>query len=94
MCAGGRRGAALLALLEESYAFIAANWIEWFPANLVAAAILYAVAAIPVYGIGAYLQFAVLGLLVYFVMVMRGLLFIELSGSTHRGRAFKYRMEG
>jgi hypothetical protein len=83
-----------LALLSESYAFIAANWIEWFPANLVAAVILYGVAAVPVEGLGVYVQYALLGLLVYFAMVMRGLLFIELHGSTHRGRAFKYRMEG
>jgi hypothetical protein len=83
-----------LALLQESYAFIAANWIEWFPANLAAAGILYAVASVPVHGIAAYLRLAVLGLLVYFVMVMRGLLFIELDASTHRSRAFKYRMEG
>ncbi len=86
--------ASSVALLSESYAFIAANWIEWFPANLVAAGVLYAVASLPVSGIGAYVQTAALGLLIYFTMVMRGLLFIELHGSTHRGRAFKYRMQG
>lgn len=83
-----------VALLSESYAFIAANWIEWFPANLVAAGILYAVASVPIEGPGAYVQRALLGLLIYFTMVMRGLLFIELHGSSHRGRVFKYRMEG
>lgn len=82
-----------VALLSESYAFIAANWIEWFPATLVAAAAVYAVAAIPVVGLATYLQSAALGLLVYFAMVMRGLLFLELEGSTHRSRAFKYRTE-
>lgn len=82
-----------LALLSESYAFIAANWIEWFPANLVAAAILYAVASVRLAGFAAYVQTGVLGLLVYFTMVMRGLLFVELHGSTQRSRAFKYRME-
>jgi hypothetical protein len=80
-----------VALLSESYAFIAANWIEWFPANLVAAGLLYGVASVRVGGLGTYLQAALLGLLVYFTMVMRGLLFIELQGSTHRSRAFKYR---
>jgi len=85
---------ASLALLSESYAFITANWIEWFPANLVAAGVLYGVASVPVSGVAAYLQTGVLGLLVYFTMVMRGLLFIELHGSTQRSRAFKYRMEG
>jgi len=84
-----------LALLHESYEFIAANWIEWFPANLAAAGILYMVASLPAYGIAGYLlEMAVLSLLVYFVMVMRGLLFIELHATTHRGRAFKYRMQG
>jgi len=83
-----------LALLSESYAFIAANWIEWFPANLVAAAVLYEVLAIPAYGLAAYAQMALFGLALYFTMVMRGLLFIELHGTTHRGRAFKYRMQG
>jgi hypothetical protein len=83
-----------LALLRESYAFIAANWIEWFPANVIAAGILYAIASVPLVGIAAYLQTGVLGLVVYFTMVLRGLLFIELHDSTHRSRAFKYRMEG
>jgi len=81
-----------VALLSESYAFIAANWIEWFPANLAAVGILYGVTSIPAVGAGRYVQVAVLGLLVFFTMVMRGLLFIELQGSTHRSRAFKYRM--
>ena len=81
-------------LLSESYAFIAANWIEWFPANLAAGALLYVVAALPVGGVGAYVRLGILSLLVYLAMVMRGLLFIELHGSSRRGRAFKYRMEG
>jgi hypothetical protein len=82
-----------LALLQESYAFISANWIEWFPANLVALALVYAIASLPLDGVAAYLQTGVLGLLIYFTMVMRGLLFIDLHGSTQRSRAFKYRME-
>jgi hypothetical protein len=83
-----------LALLQESYNFIAANWIEWFPANLMAAAALYWVWTLPLAGAAVYLQRALVGLLVYFVMVMRGLLFIELHGSTHRSRVFKYRAQG
>jgi len=82
-----------VALLSESYAFIAANWIEWFPANLLVAVVLYGVESVPVGGLAAYGQRAVVGLLIYFAMVMRGLLFIELHGSSRRGRAFKYRME-
>lgn len=83
-----------LALLTESYSFIGANWIEWFPANLIVAAVLFGVASLPVHGPGVYVKAALLGLLLYFAMVMRGLLFIELHGSTHRGRAFKHRMRG
>jgi hypothetical protein len=37
------------------------------------------------------LQIAVLALFGYFAMVLRGLLFIELAGSSRRGRAFRYR---
>jgi len=83
-----------ITLLTESYAFIAANWVEWFPANLAAAAVLYAASSVEVDGVGVYAQRAALGLLVYFTMVMRGLLFIELHGSTHRSRVFKYRAGG
>lgn len=83
-----------IALLSESYSFIAANWIEWFPANVAAALMLYAVDSVAVEGPAVFVQNAIMGLLVYFVMVMRGLLFIELHGSTHRGRVFKYRSSG
>ena len=83
-----------LQLLSESYAFIATNWIEWFPANFAAATIVLAVAAVPAAGPAAYAKAAVLGLLVYFLMVMRGLLFLELRGSTYRSRLFKHRAGG
>jgi hypothetical protein len=81
-------------LLSESYEFIAENWIEWFPATLLAVAVMAVVRSLPISGAGVYAQKAALALLLYFTMVMRGLLFIELYGSTHRGRAFKYRMNG
>lgn len=84
-----------LGLLTESYAFIATNWVEWFPANFAVAALLLAVGIFfPGDGPVAYLKAAVLGLLVYFVMVMRGLLFLELCDSTYRSRLFKYRAGG
>jgi hypothetical protein len=82
------------ALLSESYEFITENWIEWFPATLLAVAVMFVAGKLRVGGAGAYAQEAALALLLYFTMVMRGLLFIELYGSTHRGRAFKYRMNG
>lgn len=84
-----------VALLSESYSFVAANWIEWFPANIVVAAIIYGTTLLPIDLGNAYfnLKTAVVALVIYFAMVMRGLLFLELHNTTHRGRAFKYRME-
>jgi hypothetical protein len=83
-----------MALLSESYTFIASNWIEWFPANFLAAVILYVVATVPAAGPLLYLKAALIGLLIYFLMVMRGLLFLELNDSTYRSRLFRYRAGG
>lgn len=83
-----------LDLLGESYRFIGENWIEWFPANLVMGAVLLAVADLSIGGIGAWVQLGVLALMVYFIMVVRGLLFLELHGSSRRSRAFRYRAGG
>ncbi len=83
-----------LELLSESYAFISENWVEWFPANIAASALLWVVSVVPLAGVAALAQAAVGALLLYFVMVMRGLLFLELHGSSRRGRAFRYRMGG
>ena len=87
------------ALLSESYEFISENWIEWFPATLIgvtliAVALLVTAAVLPISGAAAYVRDAIIALLVYFTMIVRGLLFIELHGSTHRSRAFKHRMGG
>jgi hypothetical protein len=83
-----------LALLAESYSFISANWVEWFPATLVASAVVYAFTMLPFGGLAAIVQHAIIGLLVYFTMVMRGLLFIQLAGSSRRSRAFRHRAGG
>ena len=83
-----------LQLFAESYGFIGSNWIEWFPANLVAAAVVYVVANAPLAEPLSYVQLALVSLLIYFTMLMRGLLFLELHGSSRRGRAYKYRIEG
>jgi len=80
-----------LELLAASYEFITENWIEWFPATLVPAAVFYLVARLPVEGIVAWAQTAALALIVYVTMVARGLLFLELHGSSRRGRAFRHR---
>lgn len=83
-----------IALVQESYRFVADNWIEWFPANIAAAALVYAVLELPLTGVLSWLQTAAVALLIYFVMVLRGLLFSELRGSSRRGRAFRHRMGG
>jgi hypothetical protein len=82
-----------LTLLSESYRFVADNWIEWFPPDLVLLAGLWYLWGLPVGGLpGLIAQTAGVALFVYFAMVVRGLLFLELSGSSRRGRAFRRRM--
>jgi hypothetical protein len=80
-----------LALLAESYSFISANWIEWFPATIVAGVAVYLAMTLPLGSELFYLKYALTGLVAYFAMVMRGLLFMELAGSSRRARAFRYR---
>ena len=85
-----------LQLLAESYHFIAANWIEWFPPTIAATALAYAVVAavgqlpVPV-ALLAPLRMVASGLMVYGVMLFRGLLFAELAATVGRGRVFRYR---
>ena len=87
----GRHSAA--ELLVESYRFIGENWIEWFPANMALGACVAAVRALPVgpYGIVAE---ALSGVVLYFAMIVRGLLFLELASSSRRGREFRRRAAG
>ncbi len=80
-----------LALLGESYQFMANNWIEWLPANCAAAALIWAIASLPVQGVASIVPALLTPLFVYFAMVMRGLLFLELSSTSRRGRVFRYR---
>jgi hypothetical protein len=80
-------------LLAESYRFIAENWIEWFPANILlvlcvsgvtelAQAIVPPIPWLP-------LPALVNSLALYFAMIVRGLLFLELGSSSRRARAFR-----
>ena len=80
-------------LLVESYRFIAENWIEWFPANIMllgcvvgvtelARAMLPTVPWLP-------LAALVNSLALYFLFIVRGLLFLELGTSSRRARAFR-----
>lgn len=88
----GHSGA--VALLSRSYQFIAANWIEWFPPNLLLLGGLAAIwLLIPAHEpVLAVLRWAATALFLYFAMVVRGLLFIELDGSTRRARLFRHKM--
>jgi hypothetical protein len=83
-----------LDLLTESYRFIADNWIEWFPATIVLALPLVLLNALELPGVLGFIRPALLALWVYFMMVARGLLFLELHGSTRRARAFRHRAGG
>jgi hypothetical protein len=78
-------------LLTESYRFISDNWIEWFPPTLLAGTLLLFLMQVPLGGWADLMRWAVIALFVYFTMVLRGLLFTELSGSTRRSRAFRQR---
>lgn len=87
-----------LELLPASYHFIVENWIEWFLPN-----VLIALAAYPLkgllYGLAARMPFflqlffvaAVFGLFLTFLMIFRGVLYSELSGTTRRSRLFRYK---
>ncbi|MEB2283078.1 MAG: hypothetical protein B6D46_03460 [Polyangiaceae bacterium UTPRO1] len=83
-----------LALLGESYRFIADNWIEWFPATIAMAAPLVVLAGVALPGVLDLARMGLLALWVYFMMVARGLLFLELHGSTRRARDFRRRAGG
>jgi hypothetical protein len=80
-----------LELLTESYRFIADNWIEWFPATIVMAVPLVLLSEAELTGALALARMAMIALWVYFMMVARGLLFLELHGSSRRARAFRHR---
>ena len=80
-------------VLAESYRFIGENWIEWFPANLLIAAAVVAVAGLPEGPFGV-VSMGALGVVLYFGMIVRGLLFQELTTSSRRGREFRRRSVG
>jgi hypothetical protein len=87
----GRHAAA--EVLVESYRFIGENWIEWFPANLALAGCVVAVTMLPGGPLGLVAE-AALGVVLYFGMIVRGLLFLELASSSRRAREFRRRAAG
>jgi len=80
-------------VLVESYRFIGENWIEWFPANLVLLGCVGAVSLLPEGPFGV-VSAAGLGVVLYFAMLVRGLLFEELATSSRRAREFRRRAAG
>lgn len=82
---------SLLELLGESYGFITENWLEWFPPNLLLAGGFFLLLAVEAPGMLDLVRLAVLSLYLYYAMVVRGLLFLELYGTTRRSRAYRYR---
>ncbi len=78
-----------LEVLTESFTFISDNWIEWFPATIVPVFLLFLVLGLPIDGVFAWVKTAGLALIICVTMVARGLLFIELRGSSRRGREFQ-----
>ena len=87
-----------IALLSASYEFIVENWIEWFAPNLLIAAAAYWLMGwidLPAAWVPSYVRFffilAVFGIFVTFLMIIRGLLFSELNGTTRRSRLYRYR---
>lgn len=81
-----------LELLAESYRFISENWIEWFPPNVILFIALYEIWSIDLGGLALQIaHVSLLTLFIYFAMVVRGLLFAELSATSRRGRIFRHR---
>lgn len=83
-----------LELLGQSYSFIGDNWIEWFPATFALGALILVAAALPLPLALGWLKLVLVALLLAFAMVVRGLLFLELQGTSRRSRAFRHRMGG
>ena len=80
-------------IFVESYRFIGENWIEWFPANVVLLGCVFLVFLLPEGPFGVIFALA-FGLVLYFGMIVRGLLFQELTTSSRRGREFRRRAAG
>jgi hypothetical protein len=84
--------------LSASYQFIVENRLEWLLPNLIVGLAGYLlsgwvyqlVAPIPFF-LQYFLIDAAFGLFLTFLMIFRGLLFTELSGTTRRSRVYRYK---
>lgn len=82
-------------LLGASYRFILQNWIEWMPVSLLFAIAYAALWNLPAGGeIALVARFIGNAVLLYFAMIVRGLLFLELIESSRRSRIFRHRAGG
>ena len=87
-------GHSTMELLAESYKFIGTNWIEWFPPNVLLVVVLATVhAALPGSPFGL-LKALGMGVVLAYLFVVRGLLFLELTTSSRRAREFRRRAAG
>jgi hypothetical protein len=87
-----------LALLSASYQFIVENWLEWLLPNLLVGVggymlrgLVYQLVAPLPFFLQYFLVEAAFGLFLIFLMIFRGLLFAELSGTTRRSRVYRYK---
>ena len=84
---GGQSG---LAILVESYRFVATNWIEWLPATAALVVVTGIVTAVPFWPLAIVMG----GIGSAFMFIARGLLFLELNTSSRRAREFQRRAAG
>jgi hypothetical protein len=87
-----------LATIQRAVHFLQSNWLEWGVPNVL---LLAALQVVRTDGLGLLVsELGILGLVVWsivfgglfhLVMVFRGHLFVELDGSSHRQRMFRYR---
>jgi hypothetical protein len=87
-----------LATIQRAVHFLQSNWLEWGIPNLLLLGTLQVVQtdglalALFQFGLlGLFLWSVVCGGFLHLVMVFRGHLFVELDGSSHRQRMFRYR---
>jgi hypothetical protein len=94
----GRHGTA--ELLAASYRFVGERWIEWFPMNALLLVLVIGVGALVLMpamavtgqipgSVSVVLSLLATGGMLAFAMLVRGLLFLELTESSRRARAFK-----
>jgi len=81
-----------LATIQKTISFIQESWIEWFIPNLaILALLLWLDLQAESSGVAQLLALVPAGAVLHLLMVFRGYLFMELDGSSHRQRMFKYR---